>query len=60
MSRIVLANKHMSMDVLPLGAFSIANPDGFGMWVFLISLAAVAAFIYMVYAVGDGRQAAAV
>jgi Gpi18-like mannosyltransferase len=47
---IVLANQHMSTDVLPLGPFSIANPTGISLWVFLISLAAVAAFIYMVYA----------
>jgi dolichyl-phosphate-mannose--protein O-mannosyl transferase/Gpi18-like mannosyltransferase len=47
---IVLGNMHMSTDTLPLGIFTIANTDGFGLWVLLISAAAFAAFVYTVYA----------
>jgi dolichyl-phosphate-mannose-protein mannosyltransferase len=47
---MVLANEHMSSDVLRFDWFAIANPESAGLWVFLISVAAAVAFAYMVYA----------
>ncbi len=54
---IVLANKHMPTDAIRNGdLFSIADIMTNAIWTFLISLAAIAAFLYMVHAVIRARQ----
>ena len=54
---LVLANKHMPTDAIRNGdLFSIANILTNAVWTFLVSLGAIAAFIYMVHAAIHARR----